>query len=212
LKDVSLRLPAGAITGLLGSNGAGKSTLIKCILGLIQPDSGSSERDDGNRLGYLPELANLPPSVSAWNVVRLGSQLSHAINSHEAAALLSRVCLDEQHWRKPLRQFSKGMRQRVALAYAIAGDPQWLILDEPMSGLDAMGRKQFLDILLDLNRQGVGMLVCSHIVPDLVRLCERVLLIHQGKIVEHIDILEHSMAEAETLENRLMQIACYSHE
>jgi len=212
LDDVSLCLRPGSLTGLLGPNGAGKSTLIKCLLGLVQADSGSVDKPDGSSLGYLPELANLPPSISAWNIVQLALRLTHSANADEATKLLSRVRLDKRHWHKPLRHCSKGMRQRVALAYAIAGKPQWLILDEPMSGLDAMGRKQFLDILLDLNRQGVGMLVCSHIVPDLVRLCERVLLMHQGQIIDEAKIVEHNMDEAEALENRLMQLANYSHE
>jgi len=153
---------------------------------------------------------NSPP---AWQTIRLALQLSNKFSDKTAPSLLlDRVRLAEKHWHKPLRSFSKGMRQRVALAYAIAGDPQWLILDEPMSGLDVMGRKQFLEILLELNKQGIGMLVCSHIVTDLVRLCERVLLIHQGSIVDEINITEHSMSEAEALESRLMQTAEYSHE
>jgi len=195
------------MVGLLGANGAGKSTLIKCILDLIQPDSGMIKKPEHGRLGYLPELAKLPPSISAWKTVRLGLQLSSRFHPDEVTRLLFLVSLDKQHWHKPLRSCSKGMRQRVALAYAIAGNPQWLILDEPMSGLDAMGRKQFLDILLDLNRQGVGMLVCSHIVSDLVRLCNRVVLMHRGQIIDEVDIIEHNMVEAEALENRLMQMA-----
>ena len=207
LQGISLSLEPGCVVGLLGANGAGKSTLIKCILGLIRTDGGHIDTPDGARLGYLPELANLPPSISAWAIVQLGLQLTQDFNPDTAASLLSRVHLSQQHWHKPLRSCSKGMRQRVALAYAIAGKPQWLILDEPMSGLDAMGRKQFLDILLDLNQQGVGMLVCSHIVPDLVRLCNQVLLMHRGKIIDEIDIIEHNMVEAEALERKLMQMA-----
>jgi len=213
LVATSLCLKQGSVTGLLGPNGAGKSTLIKCILGLIQADSGTIDIPAHVRIGYLPELAQLPPSATAWQTIRLALQLSNKFTDKTAPSLLlDRVRLAEQHWHKPLRSFSKGMRQRVALAYAIAGDPQWLILDEPMSGLDAMGRKQFLEILLELNKQGIGMLVCSHIVTDLVRLCERVLLIHQGSIVDEVDITDHSMAEAEALETRLMQTTGYSHE
>jgi len=213
LVSASMTLKYGSVTGLLGANGAGKSTLIKCILGLIQPDSGKVEKEDGISVGYLPELTHLPPSVTAWQVIRLALQLvNHPNITTEPAVLLDRVRLAEQHWHKPLRHCSKGMRQRVALAYAIAGNPQWLILDEPMSGLDAMGRKQFLDILLELHKQGSGIFVCSHIVPDLVRLCDQILLIHQGSIIDRIDISDHSMEEAEALEARLINNAAYSHE
>lgn len=212
LQNASLTLTPGSVTGLLGANGAGKSTLIKCILGLIRPDSGNIEGSDGASVGYLPELANLPASATAWQTTQLALKLSNNRTDYTASALLDLVCLNAQHWHKPLRHCSKGMRQRAALAYAIAGKPQWLILDEPMSGLDVMGRKQFLDILLDLNRQGVGMLVCSHIVPDLVRLCDRILLIHQGTIIDDVAVFDHSMEEAEVLESRLMQAAKDSHE
>ena len=212
LQSASLTLTPGTVTGLLGANGAGKSTLIKCILNLIQPDSGSIKGTDGATIGYLPELANLPASATAWKTTELALRLSNNHADDTTSELLDLVHLDAKHWHKPLRHCSKGMRQRVALAYAIAGKPQWLILDEPMSGLDAMGRKQFLDILLDLNQQGIGILVCSHIVPDLVRLCDRVLLIHQGRIIDDVNITLHSMDEAEALESNLMQVAKYDHE
>ena len=206
VSQLSLSLRPGSITGLLGANGAGKSTLIRSILGLIQVDSGTVEKTEGSRIGYLPELAQLPPSLSAWALIRLALQLSSLKSKCNIEPILQTVRLAETHWHKPLGNLSKGMRQRAALAYAIAGNPQWLILDEPMSGLDAMGRKQFLDILLELNRQGTGILVCSHIVPDLVRLCDRVLLIHQGRIIDEVDIVQHNMDEAEVLESRLMQM------
>jgi len=210
LVDLSLCLKQASVTGILGANGAGKSTLIKCILGLIQPTTGNIVKSDSLRLGYLPELAQLPSSLSAWQTIQLALRLTgHPDN--DSATLLQCVCIEEQHWHKPLRSFSKGMRQRVALAYAIAGKPQWLILDEPMSGLDALGRKQFLDILLEMNQQGTSILVCSHIVPDLVRLCDHILLMNRGEIIETVNISAHSMEEAVMLEDKLMQIAGQTH-
>lgn len=212
LHDISLTLEAGRVTGLLGPNGAGKSTLIKCILGFIKPDQGNIAIAADTTIGYLPELAKIPRSLSAWQMIQLACQLTNSDSTEHISTLLNTVLLDQRHWHKPLATFSKGMRQRVALAYAIAGQPRWLVLDEPMSGLDAMGRRQFLDILLELNKQGTGMLICSHIVPDLVRLCDHVLLIHQGSIIDRIDISAHSMEEAAALENRLIQSAGNSHE
>jgi len=210
LTDVSLTLKQGTITGILGANGAGKSTLIKCILGLIQPTSGSIDKSNTLRLGYLPELAQLPASLSAWQTLQLALRLT-GNNNDDSSTLLQCVCIEQHHWHKPLRSFSKGMRQRVALAYAIAGKPQWLILDEPMSGLDALGRKQFLDILLEMNTQDTSILVCSHIVPDLVRLCDDILLMNRGEIIETVNICNHSMEEAVMLEDKLMQIAGHAH-
>jgi len=210
LIDASLTLKAGSITGILGANGAGKSTLIKCILGLIQPTTGNVIKSRSLRLGYLPELAQLPASLSAWKTIQLALRLT-GHSDDDCSPLLQCVCIEEQHWHKPLRSFSKGMRQRVALAYAIAGKPQWLILDEPMSGLDALGRKQFLDILLEINREGTSILVCSHIVPDLVRLCDDILLMNRGEIIETVTISAHSMEEAMMLENKLMLIAGQTH-
>ncbi|MDX8406050.1 MAG: ABC transporter ATP-binding protein [Mariprofundus sp.] len=210
LIDVSVTLKPGTITGILGANGAGKSTLIKCILGLIQPTTGSVEKLNALRLGFLPELAQLPASLSAWQTIQLALRLT-GHNSDDSSVLLQSVFVEEQQWHKPLRSFSKGMRQRVALAYAIAGDPQWLVLDEPMSGLDALGRKQFLDILLKMNAQGTSILVCSHIVPDLVRMCDNILLMNRGEIIETVNISKHSMEEAVMLENKLMQIAGQTH-
>ena len=206
LTDVSLTLKQGTITGILGANGAGKSTLLKCILGLVQPTTGSINKSNTLRLGYLPELVQLPASLSAWQTIQLALRLT-GNHSNNSSALLQSVCIEEQHWHKPLHHFSKGMRQRAALAYAIAGNPQWLILDEPMSGLDALGRKQFLDILLEMNAQGTSILVCSHIVPDLVRLCDSILMMNRGEIIETVKISNHSMEEAVILENKLMQIA-----
>ncbi len=214
LVDLSLTLRQGSVTGILGVNGSGKSTLIKCILGLIKPSSGEILIPDHNVVGYLPELAQLPSSISAFQIISFAAQLrgtERIAERIDIPSVLAQVHLQETYWHKPLRTFSKGMRQRIALAYAITGDPEWLILDEPMSGLDAMGRKQFLDILLAMNQQNTGILVCSHIVPDLVRLCDEILLIKAGKIIETVNIVDHSMDEAIALENRLIQTSDHSY-
>jgi len=211
LVDLSLTLRQGSVTGILGVNGSGKSTLIKCILGLVKPSSGTIDKADSIDIGYLPELAQLPSSISALQIVQLAAQL-RGIKQLDTSTSLHRVNIQEQYWHKPLRTFSKGMRQRTALAYAITANPEWLILDEPMSGLDALGRKQFLDILLTMNKQGTGILVCSHIVPDLVRLCDSILLMNKGQVAETVNIVDHSMDEAIELEDKLFQTASNSHE
>lgn len=213
LDGISVTFDHAAITGLLGVNGAGKSTLIKSILHLIQLDTGKIIYPENVTVGYLPEMAQLPLSATAWQVVLFAAQLRKNTNTDNAtrdaaiALLLARVQLQRQYWHKPLRHFSKGMRQRVALAYAIATQPEWLILDEPMSGLDAMGRKQFLEIIQEVHSGGAGVLVCSHIVPDLVRLCDSILLMYDGKIVDEIVLQDHSMEEARVVEERLVNVA-----
>ena len=95
------------------------------------------------------------------------------------------------------------MKQRASIAYALVGQPEWLILDEPMSGLDAMGRKQMLEVFKAYGKSGVSLLMCSHSVGDLVRLCDVVHIMSKGKLCESVTISEHSMSEAELLEERL---------
>ncbi len=201
LRDVSLHMESNAITGLLGSNGAGKSTLIKSLLGLIYPDSGDIDGLTGKKIGYLPEMVSLPKSSSAWQLVQLALSLKG--ESSDAASLLKMVGINNAKWHHPLRTFSKGMRQRVALAYAFAGNPDWIILDEPMSGLDALGRRETLEIIKQAHQRGTGILICSHIVPDLVRICNTILVMSAGVIVKTHKVQQHSMQEASELEDCL---------
>lgn len=206
LEEACLELDAGRITGLLGTNGAGKSTLIKCLLGLVHADAGMGVplQLAGKSIGFLPEIAHVPEQLSARQWVQLALRLR---GSRKATAddYLDEVMLQPDAWQQPMRTYSKGMRQRAALAFALAGDPAWLILDEPMSGLDAVGRKQVLNILKQRHGQGCGILICSHIVPDLVRLCDRVVIMARGRIRETVEISEHSMDEAVRLEEKLEQ-------
>jgi len=204
IAGISLNLEKGKATGLLGANGAGKSTLIKCMLGLVIPTSGSAYRNDAEiSLGYLPENPSLPETLSALHLVEhmLRIRCSRIESSKD---LLSEVGLKERYWKTPLRAYSKGMRQRTALACALAADPPWLILDEPMSGLDVLGRKHVLSLLEKrLKEKGTGILVCSHAVTDLVRLCDSILLMASGKVKDFFPVVEHSMLEVAQLEEKL---------
>lgn len=204
LSDVSLHMQSNAITGLLGSNGAGKSTLIKSLLGLIYPDSGEIDGLIGKKTGYLPEIVSLPKSSSAWQLIQLALSLKG--ESGDPASLLQMVDINKAKWHQPLRTFSKGMRQRVALAYVFAGNPDWVILDEPMSGLDALGRRETLHIIKQAHQRGTGILICSHIVPDLVRICNTILVMSAGVIVKTHRVQEHSMQEASKLEDFLSRL------
>ena len=207
LNEISLSLNANEVTGLFGINGAGKSTLIKCMMGLISYDEGYTQYPEpqgthDNHIGYLPEITQLPESVSALQLVRHGWRLK-CQNPGRAETSLTEVGLDPAVWNSPVGTYSKGMRQRTALAYALAGNPNWLVLDEPMSGLDAMGRRHVLGLLKKQKMNNCGVLICSHIIPDLVRICDRILIMADGEIRENFVIEKHSMEEAEYLESQL---------
>jgi len=204
ITGISFNLEKGKATGLLGANGAGKSTLIKCMLGLTIPSSGSVQRDETEiSLGYLPENPSLPETVSALHLVEHMLRIRKH-SAEKSTHLLTEVGLKEEFWKKPLHTYSKGMRQRTALACTLAADPPWLVLDEPMSGLDALGRKHVLSLLEKrLEEQSIGILVCSHAVTDLVRLCDTILLMANGEVKESFSIFEHSMQEVVLLEEKL---------
>lgn len=201
VNNVSLALHSGEAIGLLGANGAGKSTLIKCILGLVHRSQGRVEHP-GLFPSYLPELPQLPESLSALSLLSFKCQ-SAGLDPALAEESLISVNLSADAHRKPIKQYSKGMRQRVALALTLCGDPELTCLDEPMSGLDALGRAEILDLLKQRKEQGASFLMCSHIVADMVQLCDRVLIMAHGKICEDILIRDHSLEEARQLEVKL---------
>ena len=196
----SLQLDAACAHGLLGANGAGKSTLIKVLMGLVYADGKPNLTLES--VSMLAENPYLPIHLSAYQIVSHGCSVQGASNDVEA--LLEEVCLKSEAWHKPIRTYSKGMKQRTAIAYALAGQPEWLILDEPMSGLDAMGRKHMLDVFMRRKQSGTSILMCSHAVTDLVRLCDQVHIMAQGKMCETVAIKTHNMQEVEDLEQRLI--------
>ncbi len=201
LDGLTFEQPKGEVLGLLGINGAGKSTLIKIILDLIRPDNGTVTLQT-DMIGYMPELASMPETVSPLALLRFG-WLLRCNEKQGAESSLEEINLSSEAWRKPIRQLSKGMRQRTALAFALIGMPPLLILDEPMSGLDAIGRLHLINILAARHEQGSTILICSHIVPDLVRLSQRVLLMGQGRVLDEFNILNHDMSEVVLLEKLL---------
>ena len=197
IDGITISFDQGIAHGLLGANGVGKSTLIKMLMGLVRADQGEIENSES--ISLLPENPYLPDNLSAFQIVSHACRMQKQ-NDEVTRALLSEVLLKEESWFKPVRTYSKGMKQRTAIAYALAGSPKWLILDEPMSGLDAMGRKQMLDVFEKRKASKMSLLMCSHSVTDLVRLCQKVHVMAEGKICETVEITDHSMAEAESLE------------
>lgn len=194
VRDLSFHIEDGEIFGLVGPNGAGKSTTIKMITGLVRPDHGevtlfgepAQSIDARSRLGYLPENPNLYEHLKATELMTfygglLGLSRSEA--RRRGQELLERVGLGHALDR-PVSKFSKGMKQRAGIAQALLGDPDFVVLDEPQSGLDPIGRREIRDLIVDLRRQGKTILFCSHILSDVEEICDRVVLIHKGEAVE----------------------------
>lgn len=193
LNNVTFSIRPG-ITGVVGPNGAGKTTLFRLLTGQIKPSSGElrvfGESPWNNpsvqaRLGYCPENESVPEGIRPieW-LVALGllSGFSAGEARKRALAGLERVKLGSEHWKKRLTMLSKGMRQRVKLAQCLLHEPQLVILDEPMNGLDPMGREDMGNVLRSLAREGVTVVISSHILHDLEALCREFILLRWGRI------------------------------
>ncbi len=195
LKPVSLTIQSGETFGLLGPNGAGKTTLMKLVLGIIRPTSGGGMvlgRPLGDRLikariGYLPENPYLYESLTGWECLELMStlhQVPRSVQKQRLPELLDLVGLAQQAARKKtLRRYSKGMLQRIGLAQSLVNDPDLVLLDEPMSGLDPLGRYQVREIILRLKNQGKTIFFNSHILSDVEHLCDRVAVLARGELL-----------------------------
>ena len=202
LDDLSLSVDAGQIFGFLGANGAGKTTTLKLLMRLIFPTSGTARilnRDIGEvrmheRIGYLPENPYFYDYLTAREFLDYCAQIfgyGAAERKKRAADLLSRVKLEEKSWDKQLRKFSKGMLQRVGLAQSLINDPEIVFLDEPMSGLDPVGRREVRDLIASLREDGKTVFMCSHILSDIEVLCDRVAILKRGRLAQvgHLDEL-----------------------
>jgi ABC-2 type transport system ATP-binding protein len=193
LDGLSLEVTRGEIFGFLGPNGAGKTTTLKILIGLMQPDRGTIEtfgRPIGEvavrkRIGFLPESPYFYDYLTACEFLTFYGQLAGLDRSTlkgRVNHLLDLVGLVQVEHRQ-LRKFSKGMLQRVGLAQAIIHDPELVVLDEPMSGLDPLGRKHVRDLILRLREQGKTVFFSSHIIPDVEMMCDRVGVVMKGKLV-----------------------------
>lgn len=192
LFDVGFKIPDHSITGFLGSNGAGKTTTMKCVLDLLKIDSGEVRFFDGQYkdpryyIGYLPERPYFYEYLTGVEFLVFYGQLSMDLKISEikkqAIKLLERVGLGHAQ-NKLLRSYSKGMLQRVGLAQAIIHKPKFLILDEPMSGLDPDGRYQITQLIKEVGEQGATIFFSSHLLDDVEKLCDRLVIIDHGKII-----------------------------
>src|SRR5687767_6661600 len=200
LDGLSLHVNEGEIFGFLGANGAGKTTTLKLLMRLMYPTAGGARilgRDVGDvsmhaRIGYLPEHPYFYDYLTARELVEYCAELfgyARAERKRRAADLLARVRLEEKSWDKQLRKFSKGMLQRVGLAQALVNDPAVVFLDEPMSGLDPIGRREVRDLIGSLRAGGTTVFLCSHILADIEVLCDRAAILRRGRLA-HIGRLD----------------------
>jgi ABC-2 type transport system ATP-binding protein len=191
LAGVDLTVDAGELVGLIGANGAGKSTLMKIACGLVRPTAGTAticgapagSGEARRNLGYLAELFRFPGWSTAQEVLALHQQLAGSAGGQtERDALLELVELSDAADRR-VEGMSKGMQQRLGIAQALIGDPKLLLLDEPTSALDPAGRRDVRTLLLGLRGRGIAVLLNSHLLGELERVCDRVVILAHGRTV-----------------------------
>jgi ABC-2 type transport system ATP-binding protein len=204
--NLNLEVEEGEIFGFLGRNGAGKTTTIKMLLGLIFPTEGTATvlgQPLGDiaakaQLSYLPEEAYFYESMSGWDILDFYGRLfriPEPERSKRVQKSLEDVYLDPKAWKRPLRGYSKGMRQRVGIAQALINDPKLLFLDEPTSGLDPIAHAELRDIIVNVGKQGKTVFLSSHQLPDVELVCSRVSIIHRGKLLATGKISELTAGE-----------------
>ena len=191
LDSLTVEIPPG-ITGLIGANGAGKSTLIKILLGLVPPTKGLARvlgldcASARTLIGYMPEHDCLPPDVSATEFVTHMARMSGlpAVAAKERAAeSLRHVGLHEERYRL-IGTYSTGMKQRVKLAQALAGDPRLLLLDEPTNGLDPGGRTAMLELIARIGAEfGLSVVVASHLLGEIEQICDQLVAVEAGRLL-----------------------------
>ncbi len=191
LSNLSFVVGRGEVFGIIGSNGAGKSTTLKILLGFIKADGGAvtifgrppCDASVHQRIGYLPENPSLYENLTITDHLRFAARATNFSGSviTRITEVLALVGLDHVAT-LPIRRFSKGMTQRAALAYALFHRPDLLVLDEPMSGLDPLGRQLVVDIIRECHARGNTIIFCSHILTDVERICDRIAIMNHGEL------------------------------
>ena len=195
LKNCTLTVYQGETFGLLGQNGAGKTTLLKTLLGIVHPTSGSGfllgqpigDQVIKEKIGYLPENPYFYEYLTGWEFLEFVAglfQIPTSIQKQRIPELLDLVGLSKSTAiRKQLRQYSKGMLQRIGMAQTLINDPELVFLDEPMSGLDPMGRYQIREIIISLKKQGKTIFFNSHVLSDVEKICDRIAILAEGELI-----------------------------
>src|SRR5579864_957779 len=214
---LSLTVPCGSFFGFLGPNGAGKSTTIRMLTGLIPPTSGSikllgmqladQELEIKRHIGLVPDESLLFDRLTGGEFLEFVGRmygLTRPVARERAGELLALFELSEQP-RKLIAEYSKGMRKRVAMAASLIHRPQLFLMDEPFEGVDAVGARLMKDILLDQVRHGATIFLTSHVLEVVERLCERVGIIHEGKLIAE-GLMADMRGTAETLEDVFVRV------
>src|SRR5437870_5917110 len=194
LRALNLTINRGEIFGLLGPNGSGKTTTIKLLLGLLFPTEGdalvfgqpAAEVRKNERIGYLPEESYLYRFLNAEETLDFYGRLFNLdpeVRRRRAQDLIDTVGLAADK-KRILREYSKGMRQRIGLAQALINDPELVILDEPTSGLDPLGTRWMKDLILELRKRGKTVILCSHRLDDVQDVCDRIAILYDGELQE----------------------------
>lgn len=220
LDDLNLRVESGQIFGFLGGNGAGKTTTIKILMSLLFPSSGSARilgKDIADvsmrsRIGYCPENPYFYDYLKASELMNYFGELfglNASQRKRKTEELLTKVGLDEKDWNKQLRKFSKGMLQRVGLAQSLINEPEIVFLDEPMSGLDPIGRREIRELIAELREKGTTVFMSTHILSDIEALCDNVAILRQGKLAAtgKLDDLLTASGERQTFEINVKNIS-----
>ena len=214
---LNLEVPRGCFFGFLGPNGAGKSTTIRMLTGLVPPASGEiellgmkmpdQELEIKKRVGLVPDESLLFDRLTGAEFLEFVGRmygLARRVAAERARALMALFELDENR-RKLIAEYSKGMRKRVAMAASLIHHPELFLMDEPFEGVDAVGARLMKDILLDQVRQGATIFLTSHVLEVVERLCDRVAIIHEGKIVTE-GAMGDLRAGSETLEDVFVRV------
>ena len=194
LDDLSLSVEGGQVFGFLGGNGAGKTTTIKLLMRLIFPTKGTasilgkgiSDVKMRSKIGYCPESPYFYDYLTAFELMSYFGELfglSSKERKKKTEKLLTKVGLDTNDWNRQLRKFSKGMLQRVGIAQSLINDPEIVFFDEPMSGLDPIGRREIRELIAELNEKGTTVFMSSHILSDIEALCDKVAILKKGKLI-----------------------------
>jgi ABC-2 type transport system ATP-binding protein len=198
LRALNIEIRKGEIFGLLGPNGSGKTTTIKLLLGLLFPTDGdalvfgqpAADVRKNERIGYLPEESYLYRFLNAEETLDFYGRLfdlSPSVRRERAAELIRKVGLEADR-KRTLREYSKGMRQRIGLAQALINDPDLVILDEPTSGLDPLGAKWMKTLIVGLRNQGKTVIMCSHRLEDVQDVCDRIAILNEGELQSYGDV------------------------
>ncbi|CAN5713941.1 ABC transporter ATP-binding protein [soil metagenome] len=209
LDGLNLSVSGGQIFGFLGGNGAGKTTTIKILMSLIFPSEGSAKilgEDISStkmhaKIGYCPENPYFYDYLTARELMNYFGELfglDAQKRNQKTEELLTKVGLEEKDWNKQLRKFSKGMLQRVGLAQSLVNEPEIVFLDEPMSGLDPMGRREIRELIAELRENGTTVFMSTHILSDIEALCDNVAILRNGKLAATGNLNDLLMKSGET--------------